>query len=65
MLLGRGSKHRWQGKTAKKPADIIKRLRARHHSQRSNSQRRLLDDHACQCAKPAERQGKPTKKQNR
>jgi hypothetical protein len=35
MLSGRGSKHRWQDNTANKPANIMTRLRARRHNQKT------------------------------
>jgi len=61
----RGSKHCWENDTAKIPADMMTRLRAKCHNQKGHSQRRQLDDHDCQNAKPAERQDNQTKKQNR
>ena len=37
MPLGRGSKHRWQNHTAKIPAHIMTRLRARCHNQKTTA----------------------------
>src|SRR3972149_5522995 len=47
MFLGRGTKHCWQAHTAKTPADIMTRLRARRHNQKNYSQRNQLDNHDC------------------
>ena len=55
---GGGSKACREDNLAKIPADIIRRLRARDHSQKRNSQRKQLSNHDSQCAKPAARQRK-------
>jgi hypothetical protein len=47
MFLGRGSKHSWQNNPAKKPADIMTRLRARRHNQKDHCQRNQPGDHVC------------------
>jgi len=59
---GGGSKHCWEDNTAKIPANIIRRLRARHHNQKDHCQRNQPSIHDCQCAKNANRQTKLLKK---
>jgi len=62
LHLGRGSKPCWEDTTAKKPADIMTRLRARRHNQKKHCQRNQPGIHDCQCAKNANRQTKLLKK---
>ena len=52
------------GKTnpAKKPADIMTRLRARRHNQKNHCQRNKPGDYACQCARNADRRTNLLKK---
>jgi len=56
------SKPCWEDNPAKVPADIMTRLRARHHNQKNHCQRNQPGDHDCQCAKNADRQTKLWKK---
>jgi len=56
------SKPCWEDNPAKVPADIMTRLRARHHNQKNHCQRNQPGDHDCQCAKNADRQTKLLRK---
>ena len=59
---GEGSKPCWEDNTIKIPADIIWRLRARHHNQKDHCQRNQPGIHDCQCAKNANRQTNTVRK---
>jgi hypothetical protein len=48
---GGGTKPSWQDNAAKKPADIMTRLRARRHNQKDQCQRNQPGDHDCQKAR--------------
>jgi hypothetical protein len=59
---GEGTKPCWEDNTAKKPANIMTRLRARRHNQKNHCQRNQPGDQTCQCARNADRQTKLLKK---
>ena len=63
-IWGEGSKPCWEDNTAKIPADIIRRLRARHHNPKDRCQQNQPGIHDYPCAKNANRQTNLLKQKN-